>query len=42
MHEVITYTRNELFAKVTQAKAEAAEQKARRGGLLRIVRDGAQ
>ena len=33
---------NELFAKVTQAKAEAAEQKARRGGLLRIVRDGAR
>jgi cytochrome c-type biogenesis protein CcmH/NrfG len=31
---------NELFAKVTQAKAEAAEQKARRGGLLRIVREG--
>jgi tetratricopeptide (TPR) repeat protein len=33
---------NELFAKVTQAKAEAAEQKDRRGGLLRIVRDGAR
>ena len=33
---------NELFAKVTQAKAEAAEQKARRGGLLRMVRDGAR
>jgi tetratricopeptide (TPR) repeat protein len=33
---------NELFAKVTQAKAEAAEQTDRRGGLLRIVRDGAR
>ena len=33
---------NELFAKVTQAKAEAAERQARRGGLLRIVRDGAR
>jgi tetratricopeptide (TPR) repeat protein len=33
---------NELFAKVTQAKAEAAEKQARRGGLLRIVRDGAR
>ena len=33
---------NEVFAKVSQAKAEAAEQKARRGGLLRIVRDGAR
>lgn len=33
---------NELFAKVSQAKAEAAEQQAGRGGLLRIVRDGAR
>lgn len=33
---------NELFAKVSQAKAEASEQKAGRGGLLRIVRDGAR
>jgi len=32
---------NELFGKVSQAKAEASEQQARRGGLLRIVRDGA-
>ena len=33
---------DELFAKVSQAKAEAAEQKASKGGLLRIVRDGAK
>lgn len=32
---------NELFAKVSQAKAEASERQAGRGGLLRIVRDGA-
>jgi tetratricopeptide (TPR) repeat protein len=31
---------NELFARVTQAKSEAAERQASRGGLLRIVRDG--
>jgi tetratricopeptide (TPR) repeat protein len=33
---------NELFARVSQAKAEASEQQARRGGLLRIVREGAR
>lgn len=33
---------NELFAKVSQAKAEASEQQAGRRGLLRIVRDGAR
>jgi superkiller protein 3 len=33
---------NELFAKVSQAKAEASEQQAGRRGLLRIVRDGSR
>jgi tetratricopeptide (TPR) repeat protein len=33
---------NELFQKVSQAKAEASEHQAHRGGLLRIVRDGAR